>query len=52
MLLININMSTDSNHVFRVLYILSFFLLDVFVFEVSYQFFNVIDFVNKTVNII
>ena len=46
-------LSTDSNIVFRVFIIfLSLFRFMVFVFEICYHFYNVINMVIKTVNII
>ena len=44
--------STDSNIVFRVLYFSSFFWLMVFVLEVHNHFFNVVNWVIKTIYII
>ena len=44
--------STDSNIVFRVLYFSSLFWFMVFVFEVRNHFFNVVNWVIKTIYII
>ena len=44
--------STDSNIVFRVLYFSSLFWFMVFVFEVRNNFFNVVNWVIKTIYII
>ena len=45
-------LSTDSNVVFRVLYFSSLFWFMVFVFEVRNHFFNVVNWVIKTIYII